>query len=456
MKKAEKLEEIYAALRKEPLELDELEFFRETSAARGVKVRQRLANKLRHTPGDDRHILLYGYKGCGKSTELRKLQSELQNEFLVVNFSVLEELDPVHLQYIEIFIVTMERLFAAAKEHDIPISKEYLKTVQDWEQSKEIEEIKEKYNLGVEVETGGGLDLSYFLNFFAKFKASAKSSLSLKETLKRVVEPRLSDLIGHCNRLIIEIRNHLHNKSLKDLLIIIEDIDKAPLDRARDLFINYVGQLTQLKSNIIFTFPLALRYTPDFKTIEASFSEHIELPMIEVRTRQGQMNDEGLKVMRDILFARVSETLFEDLALADEMALLSGGCLRDFFNLAREAAENALVENRTNISREDFKWAKNQLKREYNASIADYTPAWREEKISVKDFYDELVRVATNPRKNMPDETAVALVLRQNLMILGYNGEGWCDVHPVVREILIERALISPTTPETYGIPEAK
>ena len=40
------------------------------------------------------------------------------------------------------------------------------------------------------------------------------------------------------------------------------------------------------------------------------------------------------------------------------------------------------------------------------------------------------------------DNTLTVLGLRHNLCILGYNDEGWCDVHPVVRTILQERELI--------------
>ncbi|MCX6271072.1 MAG: hypothetical protein NTU44_07620 [Bacteroidetes bacterium] len=441
---ATRLEEIYGAFRKDPLPLDDLSAFQETSQARGAKIRLRLARVLRNNPDTENLILFYGYKGCGKSTELQKLQSEIQDEFLVVNFSVEDELDPVHLQYIEVFIVTMERLFSAAQEKNIPLSAEFLRNIKNWEQTTEIQTIKDKYNLSVEAEVGADVSIGipYFHKFFAKFKASAKSSQSLKETLKQVVEPRLSDLIGLCNALLTEIRNNLNDIGLKDLLLIIEDIDKAPLDRAKDLFINYVGQLTQLRCNIIFTFPLALRFTPVFKTIEPYFSDHIELPMIEVRDRFGNKKEDGMKVMRAIAGARMDIKLLEDPAILDDMIIKTGGCLRDYFNLIKEAAENAMDENRATINRTDYDKAYKTLKREYKASIADYQPEGRKDKVTVQDFYNELAKIASNVDKTLPDETDIAMILRQNLMVLGYNGEGWCDVHPVVRDILIERGLL--------------
>ncbi|MGB7510142.1 MAG: hypothetical protein WBP54_02510 [Pelodictyon phaeoclathratiforme] len=61
--------------------------------------------------------------------------------------------------------------------------------------------------------------------------------------------------------------------------------------------------------------------------------------------------------------------------------------------------------------------------------------------ITVKEYYDTLQLVALSETKKV-DNTGAALDLRQNLCILGYNDEGWCDVHPVVRSILQERKLI--------------
>jgi energy-coupling factor transporter ATP-binding protein EcfA2 len=441
LKKAILLEEVFSAFRKDPLELDELSFFMETAEVRGKPVRKRLARTLNNNPDTDERILLYGYKGCGKSTELRKLQSELESNFLVLNISINKELDPAHLQYIEIFIVTMERLFSAALEMKLPINKEYLDSVQRWSETEEIQKIKDKYfggELEVGIETNVGIP--YLQKFFAKFKASAKSSQSLKATLKQVIEPKLSDLISHCNGLIREIRNVLHKKGLKDLLIIIEDIDKAPLERSKDLFLNYVSQLTQLRANIIFTFPLALRYSPQFKSIEPYFTHCMELPMIEIRDKHGRPQVEAIKVMRDMALMRMQADLLESTDILDDMILISGGCIRDYFGMIQEAAECAMDDGRTTINRTDYDRAYKALLREYKGMIADFTPDGSKDRITADQFYAELAKIANNPNKSIFDETHVAMILRQNLLVLGYNGEGWCDVHPIVKDILAQRA----------------
>lgn len=442
--KATKMDEIYQAFHLQPLKIEELDtFYKDTSKARSrVNPRSRIARLLRRELRHTEHILLVGYKGCGKSTELNKLEAELQDKFLVINFSVMEELDPVHLHYIELFIVMMERLFTKAKEEELAINKDLLKRIINWTKTREITEIKEKY-LGVELEAGASatFGIPYLQKFFAKFKATAKTSGSLKEALKRNVEPKLSDLIEHCNALILEIRLELiRAKEMDDLLVIIEDLDKIPLERAEQLFFNYINQLTQLRTNVIFTFPIALYYSLKFNEIKQYFSKTEELYMIKVQNRDGSPAEKGIKAMEAVVAARMDLTLFEEAAILEEMIQKSGGCLRDLFLLIREAAESALDVEGTHITREDYAQAYSDLKSDYENTIADKMVNGKVI-YTAQQYYDALAALAKSTDKKILN-SAVFLQLRQNLTVLGYNGENWCDVHPIVKDILKERNLI--------------
>lgn len=442
MIRATKLGQIYQAFRTEPLaQVDLKNFYRDTYPARGKKTRDRIARLLRSNFDTDEQIILVGYRGCGKSTELNLLAQELENEFLVMNISILRELDPVNLQYIEIFIATMEQLFEKAKAHKLRISKEMLDQIQAWVKTREIEEIREKYNIGAEVETGGGYDVNFFAQFFAKFRLTAKSSRQLKETLKENVEPKITDLIAYCNDLINEIRLRLKDIDKKDILLILEDLDKIPVDRAENLFYNYANQLTQVHTNVIFTFPVTLYYNTRFNTIKAYFSQREELEMIKVREKDGSPSSAGLKVMRSIVDARMaSAQLFASPELLDTMILYSGGVLRDLFLLITEAASNAIDHDRASINDEDWQSAYHELKKEYSNNIADYRQGSTLH--SAKDYFLELQALAQSKTKLVVNSEKV-LHLRQNLCILGYNGTNWCDVHPIVKDILKDQGYLS-------------
>ena len=440
LKKAVKVEDIYSAFRYLPLQIDEMdEFFIETDSARGGSpMRKRLSRLLEREMGDYQHILFVGYKGSGKSTELNRLQKDIQDKYLVLNYSVFTELDPVHLNYIELFIVTLERLFAVAKDNDLDISQEYIDKISHWLGTKEIVDIREKYNIGAELETGseGKFGIPYLQNFFYKFRLSAKSSLSLKETIKQNIEPKLSDLIEHCNLLINEIILGLSEIGKEDILIIIEDLDKIPVDRAEELFFNYTSQLTQLKCNVVFTFPISSYFNIRFNTIRQSFDAIYELPMIKVINPDQTENPEGIDMLIKIVEKRMDLSLFDDDGLLKRLILKSGGCIRDLFRMIAEAAEHAIDFGNTTMSKLDCDISIQSLKREYDNTIADNFRNGK--KIEVSTYYNTLVKMAKDPGKKA-DHTEEILDLRQNLCVLGYNGTGWCDVHPIVKDILIEK-----------------
>jgi hypothetical protein len=436
MKKAEDLKEIKKSFRADPLNANDIPvFFCETNAVRGGFKRQRIVDTLLDAEGDNQHILFVGHKGCGKSTELNRLQTDLQNDFLIINYSVQSELDAIHLSYIELFIVTMEKLFSMADEKGYPVDSFFLKRVQDWVQTTEIQQISDKY-LGIEAEAGAEMGIPFFKNFFAKFKASARLSRSLKEILKQDVEPRLSQLVELCNELINEINSTIINKGKKGIVIIIEDLDKIPLERARLLFCNYSSQLVAIKTNIIYSFPVSLYNSIHFNTIKQHYTFVYELPMIKTHNRDGSEFSEGVKMLTDIAEKRMNLDLFESLDDLKQLIMYSGGCIRDLFFMVREAAAAALYGEHEKITKEDCHNAILYLKRDYSNSIADNEDDGTV--YSVTEYFTLLVKLASSSSKKI-DNTIELMHMKDNLCVLSYNGEGWLDVHPVVKQILIER-----------------
>lgn len=441
LEKAAEISHVFKALRTSPLQLTELErFFLDTSDARGDKPRQQMARSLRNNIGVHQHLLLVGYRGCGKSTELRRLQSDLEADFLILNFSVYEELDPNELNYIELVIVTMERLFYQVKEHHLTLSPNYLQSIKSFLLTEEIQDIREGYmEASMEIGAETQLSIPFLHKFFAMFRASTKGSRSLKKVLTEKVEPHFSRLLNQCNDLVAEIRLQLETIHKSDLLIIIEDLDKIQLSQARSLFFNYSPQLSELKVNIIYTFPISLYYDIHFNTVKNSFTKVYELPMIKVHEKDGSRYEKGINKMREIIAARMDLELFEDAEILDELILKSGGCLRDLFTMISEAAEKTQDDERMRINREDdLFYAVQKLKRSYRNTIADSFDSTGEIIVKASEYYDVLDAL-NESRTKQPENSIATMHLRQNTTILGYNGEGWCDVHPVVKEILSER-----------------
>jgi len=406
---AKTVHEVGETISPRPLEVKELTAYY-VSRPNIDELLEKLRYKINENPKVK--ITFAGYKGCGKSTELNKLTKKIkQDGFEVINFSISEELDPISFNYIELFIVMMEKLFEFAENEEIQLSENYLALVSNWLSSEEIEEVREKH-LGRATEIGGGVEVNLFAKFFSKFKLAARDSKSMKETIKKKIEPKVSELIELCNDFFQELR-----LKKKKILFIIEDVDKIPLSQAEHLFIDYVSQLQRLKVASIYTLPISLVYHSKFNLVRGAFDIHEELPMIEVRKKNGARNLEGIDLMKAILEKRMDLALFDSRELLEKFIFCSGGCLRDLFVMVNGAAVLAVIRKSDKIQQDHFDRAYYSLKR-------------------------ILVALAKSETKKV-DNTDEVLVLRTNRCILGYNSEGWEDVHPIVKEILKERALLS-------------
>ena len=89
----------------------------------------------------------------------------------------------------------------------------------------------------------------------------------------------------------------------------------------------------------------------------------------------------------------------------------------------------------------DIKKGIQRLKNDYANTISDNRKV-DGNFIAAQDYFNTLVEVATSTTKK-PNNTEALLDLRQNLCVLGYNGENWVDVHPLVKDILRDKGLLA-------------
>ncbi|HLP48427.1 MAG TPA: hypothetical protein VK469_20980, partial [Candidatus Kapabacteria bacterium] len=101
------------------------------------------------------------------------------------------------------------------------------------------------------------------------------------------------------------------------------------------------------------------------------------------------------------------------------------------------AADHAVAKNRPQIRQQDFEYSLNRLKNDYYNTIS-----YNEETgMTTADYYDILVECCNSTDKR-PEDRKGLMDLKHNLCILGYNGEQWFDVHPVVKELLKDKQKI--------------
>lgn len=280
-------------------------------------------------------ILFTGFKGSGKSTELNYLagDEEVEEEFLIVNFSVKKILNLTSIDYIDLLFVMAEQIYdKAVSIPGVEIDKNSLELLKRWGQKVETEE-KISNKADVEAKT-------WISSFFASVTARLKIGYSKETTLKQTLKPRMSELWDRLNDIIRDVRV----QSKKDLLIIIEDLDKADIDVAEDLFYRYGQSLTLPECYIIFTIPISLIYSEKSPNIERNFDKTWILPNIKIYERKSQKKCEhNFEKMKEIIKLRMDVDKLTDDAdeVMNTLVHYSGGIIRDLIRLTQNALNKA-------------------------------------------------------------------------------------------------------------------
>lgn len=439
LKKAETLEEIYAAFKVQPLTIEQLDYYIPVDEARDtVDPVLELMDNLRMGLDDDssRQYLFIGYKGSGKSTEFRRLENEIQNDFLVVNISVFEELNYRRIEYLELIVLIMEKLFEAAEAHKVELDPDYIKRIKEFLGKREIEEVKSEKS-DVDGSVGVGFDINVsLLNIFSKMRGRMRYSDYVKHSYKKKIEPYFSEFMNGCNGLIRELKLNLPKIGRRNLLIIIDDLEKVDSSQVKDIFAHHANHLIQIETNIIYAYPIELYHHPEFN-IDAHNFEPIRFPIIKVNQMNGEPSAKGVEIVKKIVAARMNTNLFEDPEILDNLIRLSGGSLRDLFRFISDAAQSARLNGRKKIDKQDQERAIIKLKRDFKSSIADFRDK-DGQLYEAEKYYETLHGLYDSPTKDIKNDYYL-LHLRRSLHVLDYNGEGWCDVHPVVKLILDDR-----------------
>ncbi len=428
LKRATLLSDFFSAFPQAPLKDEEFEeFYVDVDRERDGHLSRvdELREKLRK---ENNKILFAGHRGSGKSTELNRMIRQIESTYFVARFSVTRELDVIDLNYIDLVMVFMEQIAAQAEEAGlIEKSNKYIEKITNW--LSEVTEIKAR-DTGYMVEVGAGLKtdrgiLSLMVGLIAEFKAAIKSSTSLKKEFRRKIEERINILKGYCNVLINEIHFQL-KKQGKQLLVVIEDMDKGEINTIHDIFFKHSGVITELNTRVIFTVHIAHLTTPSVADIRGRYNI-VRLPMLKVKNQDRSLYNPGLDIINRIVEKRADVALFQERVL-ERMIERSGGVLRDLFEMIEVAASSALFQKKYVIDQESSDYSFERLKMEYRAMIT----VWGEKGANL---YNKLFEVKKSDAKEFPLDDTMFLLL-SCLAVIEYNGKQWFDVHPAVESIL--------------------
>ena len=409
----------------EPLDGENDPRWVDTGAARGEYSHHRLYRMLNVDPGEaaprlgtppDRSYYLFcGHRGCGKSTELRRVRNDLHSPTLyyVVFADAAQELDVNNLRYQDILLHLASKLVEQLNRDDIGIERVHLRRIEDWF-TQRVERQEETSQFALEIKAGAGVEtgLPFIGKVFARISDTFKTNSTYKTELRRTLQNYFTDFADAFNHLIEAAEDAVRAAGMgRRILFVIDGTDLLRDEDARAFFIADVHQLQQVRGLFIYCAPIHLVY--EGTSIEQSFDRIFNLPMIKVANADGSRNEIGFNAMREMLYRRAAPNLFDD-GVVDDLIEQSGGHPRDFLRLLRSAF---MFAERNRFDRDSVRRA-----------VRDQANVFR--RFLDTEDYQILATIDSNPEKlTHSDRTRYLLY---NLALLEYNDFFWRS-HPVIR-----------------------
>jgi len=337
-------------------------YYIDFAEVRGGKIINILKRTITRVSPDKRTCQLFsGHIGCGKSTELSRLQKELTDEgFHVVYFESTQDLDEMDMDLTDIMLAIARRVTQSLEEIQISLQpqgfQEFLKNSWNFLQTPvSLQAEGQLFGSKYKGNTDGNLEVSLPLGI-AKITAKIKTNPDLRSKLRQYMEPQANKMLELINQEIIDVAiNQLKQRGKKGLVVIVDNLDRIvfrPNAAGRLLpeyiFIDRGEQLRQLNCHLVYTLPLGLIFGNESEILKNRLGGGVDpkvLPMVPVNNRDGSECVEGMNLLRRMVMSRafpdvspekyitLIAEVFDSPETLDELCRVSGGHLRNLMGM---------------------------------------------------------------------------------------------------------------------------
>ena len=403
-------------------------YYIDFSSVRGRKIIESIKRTISViSPNEPTCQLFTGHIGCGKSTELLRLKTELeQGGFHVVYFQSSQDLDMADVDITDILLSIACQVSESLEAIKIKHKPRYMANL--------FAEISDFLQTPIELESQTELSVG-----IAKITAKTKESPKLRRRLREYLEPRTGGILESINEELLEhATTELKRRGFAGLVVIVDNLDRVefrPLPSGRSqpeyLFIDRGGQLRKLNCHLVYTIPLALTFSNASEALKNQLGGGLGpkvLPMVPVQLRDGSECQEGMALMRQFVLARAfpDETtdkrlelitkIFDTSETLDRLCRVSGGHLRNLLGLLYRC-----------LQEEDPPFSRDCLE-----SVIRQDNARRLLAIT-EDEWHLLFKVVQKQSVTGEDEYQYLL---QNMLIFEYRyqQDNWFSINPVLAE----------------------
>ncbi|WP_375468751.1 P-loop NTPase fold protein [uncultured Nostoc sp.] len=413
----------------EPLEGAEMErYYVDLSAVRKTSAIDSVSTILDfQEPADFSTILFTGHRGCGKSTELKRIQNQWEKQYHVIYLEVNEETDINDANYTDLYLIVIKQVEFELRKLGLNFDSKLLQNFESWfkDITKETEETVEK-SVSIQGEATLKAEAPFIAKLMVKLLAQIKGSDKQKTTIRQILEKDLSRLKADINLLLGDAYVKLRKKfpEYKGLLIIFDNMDRVPPTIAEHLFFDYAAQLQELDCTIIYTVPISVLCSPKNPLNQFDGNPHI-VPMVNIYEFERDRcdlnyNQTGLEAVASVIEKRVDiDAVFESRQQLLDLAKASGGHVRQLMQMMRTACQTASTRKHPKIIAEDIIYAVKQQQFSFERFIPE-------------EHYAFLAQVCIT--KNVSKDDIGQLMLF-NTSVLEYNGDKrWNYPNPVVKQ----------------------
>ncbi|ABA21180.1 conserved hypothetical protein [Trichormus variabilis ATCC 29413] len=415
-------------------------YYIDFSSVRGGDIIGKLKQKITFFKPDEPTCTLFtGHIGCGKSTELIRLQAELEKlGFHVVYFESSDDLEMTDVDIADVLLAIARRVSQSLDKITLEETNKFNDLLLGaWKVlNSEVTGIKAKVpvvgDVGVSVEPAK-LSLSVGIG---EITTKIKSDPTLREKINQYLAPQKIKLLEAINQELLQPAIAKLKQQGKNGLVVIVDnldrIDNRPKSWGRPqqeyLFVDQGEYLTKLNCHLVYTMPLSLKFSNDYGMLTQRFPEDPKvLPMVPLHWPDGRVHEQGMELMQQMVLARafpdlqpeqrrdkISE-IFDSADTLERLCILSGGHVRDLLRLLNSwiMEEMALPLTRNTLEQ--------VIRSRRNEMILP---------ISEEEW--QLLRHVQHKKKVSDDHGYQKLIRSRFVFEYRDGGESWFDVNPIL------------------------
>ena len=392
-----------------------------------------LARSIEWAPTNTSAQLLSGFRGAGKSTELRRLRRDLTEAgYLVLLFDVFDYLSPSSPIDVSDFVMVLAGALSDALDAE-DVFKHAATHESYWTRLRAFLQTR------VEIDSIGGklgpVDI----------KAGLRTDPTFRQLLHERAAGHLADLVKDMRAYVTETVTAIPDKRLgSGLVLIVDSLERvagtitnseevqASLER---LFTSHADSMLLPQVHVVYTVPPWLKIRAP--GISASFSGGMQV-LHPLTVRAPSAKREPVQVSLDALCQVVSargewQRLLGGREVLDRLSLESGGHLRDLLRMLSEIVRRA---DRMPVTELTIQRAIAQVKSEL-LPIALDDARWLQRIAETHDA--ALDDVSKLPR--------LVTFLDSHLVLCYSSEDEWFDVHPLVRDEVARLAATAPVAP---------